>query len=59
MVIMADKPKKVQVDGFVPIELAEEFENLAFDKYGPKHGYRGKALADALNDWIKKMKSEK
>ena len=56
---MADKPKKVQVDGFVPTELAEEFENLAFNKYGPKHGYRGKALTDALNDWIKKMKSEK
>jgi len=56
---MADKPKKVQVDGFVPVELAEEFGNLAFRKYGPKHGYRGKALADALVDWIKKVKSEK
>lgn len=55
---MANKLKKVQVDGFVPIELAKEFENLAFNKYGPKHGYRGKALTDALNDWIEKTKSE-
>ena len=38
------KSKRVQVDGFVNEELAKKFEDLAFEKFGPKMDIRVKLL---------------
>lgn len=52
------KIKKVTVDGFVDKDVVDEFSKLSMLKHGPKHGFKGRALKEALIDWNKKTRKE-